>query len=502
MPLVMAVLVAIMSQFLVGYNTGVMNAPQEVVFPGHSTLQWSFAVSAFAVGGPFGSVFGGVLANQWGRRGAMMVNVWVFLVGGVLMTVALNIGQLILARFIIGFASGVSSVVVPVYLGEIAPPTLRGTLGTCTQFALVVGILASDLFAFPFATAELWRYLFSVTPLLCVVQLLLSSFLVESPRWLLSTNSNSSLARVAIKQLRGYRYDADVEMEVDNFLCASQKHKTGRSSAHSSGALWDLLHCAEMRVLVVASVILQMAQQLCGINAVFYYSTSFFKDVISSPLLGTTLVGLVNVVATYIALQLMDTTARKTLLLWSCGGMLASTIVIILVLLGFMSRPIALLGVVLFVGFFEIGLGPIPWLIVAEMFDAKWVATAMSLCSLVNWVCNFLVGLLFPFMQASLGSYSFLPFGVVLLLTMVYVSCLLPETYGRTVEEIQRIAGCDPACGGSTVGMGSTGLTPYVHVVRGVENYELDSISKQIPTLNASNNGIGSDGSKNEGYSV
>lgn len=467
MPLVMAVLVAIMSQFLVGYNTGVMNAPQEVVFPGHSTLQWSIAVSAFAVGGPFGSVIGGVLANQWGRRGAMMTNVWIFLAGGLLMTAADNIFQLIVARFVIGFASGVSSVVVPVYLGEIAPPTLRGTLGTCTQFALVVGILVSDLFAFPFAKANLWRYLFSVTPVLCVVQLLLSSFLVESPRWLLSTNSSSSSARVAIKKLRGYRFDEDVETEVDNFLCASQKHRTGRSSAHSSGALWDLLHCPEMRVLVVASVLLQMAQQLCGINAVFYYSTSFFKGVISSPLMGTTLVGLVNVLATYVALQLMDTTARKTLLLWSCGGMLASTVVIILVLLGFIPNTVALLGVIAFVGFFEIGLGPIPWLIVAEMFDAKWVATAMSLCGLVNWVCNFLVGLLFPFMQAALGPYSFLPFGVVLLLTGVYVSCWLPETYGRTVEEIQRIAGCHP--------QEIARLTPHVHIVRGVENYELES---------------------------
>jgi MFS transporter, SP family, solute carrier family 2 (facilitated glucose transporter), member 3 len=471
MPLVMAVLVAVMAQFLVGYNTGVMNAPEAVVFPGHTMLQWGMAVSAFAVGGPFGSVIGGVLANQWGRRGAMMANVWVFLTGGVLMTAATSIFQLIAARFIIGFASGLSSVVVPVYLGEIAPPTLRGTLGTCTQFALVVGILASDLFAFPFATADMWRYLFCVTPVLCVVQLLLSSFLVESPRWLLSTNSSSSSARVAIKQLRGYRFDEDVETEVDNFLCASQKHKTGRSSAHSSGALWDLLHCKEMRVLVVAAVVLQMAQQLCGINAVFYYSTSFFEGVISSPLVGTTLVGVVNVIATYVALQLMDTTARKTLLLWSCGGMLASAVVIILVLLGFMSRPVALLGVGAFVAFFEIGLGPIPWLIVAEMFDAKWVATAMSLCSLVNWVCNFVVGLMFPFMQAALGPYSFLPFGVVLLLTALFVSCNLPETYGRTVEEIQRIAGVGAGCHPREAAR----LTPHVHVVRGVENYDLDS---------------------------
>ena len=315
------------------------------------------------------------------------------MIGGLLMTCAMNIYQLILSRFIIGFASGLSSVVVPVYLGEIAPPTLRGTLGTCTQFALVTGILISDAFAFPFATITHWRYLFAITPLLCVIQFLLSPYLVESPRWLLSTNSASAAARIAIKQLRGFRYDDDVETEVENFISASLKHKTGRTSAHSSGALYDLIHCKEMWVLVVASVILQMAQQLCGINAVFYYSTSFFEGIIASPLVGTTIVGFVNVVATYIALQLMDNTARKTLLLWSCGGMFCSTIVITIVLMGYWVKWLALVAVMAFVSFFEIGLGPIPCmylylhiyicdylmyyiflgLIVAEMFDAKWV---------------------------------------------------------------------------------------------------------------------------------
>ena len=442
MPLVMAVSVAIMSQFLVGYNTGVMNAPQSVVFPGHSTMEWSLAVSAFAIGGPFGSIIGGMLANQMGRRGTMVLTSWIFLIGGSVMSLAPNMMILSLSRFIIGFASGLSSVVVPVYLGEIAPPTLRGTLGTCTQFAMVIGILASDVCAFPLATESLWRQLFAITPALCILQLMLSSYLVESPRWLLSTNSSSSAARVAIKQLRGYRFDEDVEAEVENFLCASKKHKTGRSSAHSSGALWDLLHCREMHVLLVAAVVLQMAQQLCGINAVFYYSTSFFDGVIASPLVGTTIVAFVNVLATYVALQLMDNTARKTLLLWSCGGMIVSAVVIMLVLFGYLYKSFALVAVMGFVSFFEIGLGPIPWLIVAEMFDARWVATAMSLSCIVNWACNFIVGMCFPLMQEALGPLSFLPFTVVLVITYIYVYVRLPETYGRTVEEIQALAGC------------------------------------------------------------
>lgn len=118
-------------------------------------------------------------------------------------------------------------------------------------------------------------------------------------------------------------------------------------------------------------MVLHAAQQLTGINAIFYYSNSFFVGIIDNPLVGTTLVGVINVVATYVALQLMDSTGRVPLLLWSTGGMLASAVVVTLTLLGFVPNVVAVIGVMSFVTFFEIGLGPIPWLIVAEMFDAK-----------------------------------------------------------------------------------------------------------------------------------
>mmetsp|Transcript_20891 Transcript_20891/g.30069 ORF Transcript_20891/g.30069 Transcript_20891/m.30069 type:complete len:596 (+) Transcript_20891:72-1859(+) len=460
-PLVMAVLVAIISQFLVGYNTAVMNSPEGVVFPGHSTAEWSFAVSAFAIGGPLGAIAGGLLANKRGRRGAMLVNSWIFLFGGLILTLAPSILWIIPARLIIGFASGLSSVVVPVYLGEIAPPTLRGTLGTCTQFAMVTGILVSALMAFPLATATLWRWLFAVTPILAGSQLLVSPFLLESPRWLLNHDENSSVARVVIKALRGFRSDEEIENEVQNFMYASSKHKTSRSSAHSSGAMWDLLHAKDVRILVVSVIVLQMAQQLCGINAVFYYSSMFFDGVLSNPLQGTALVSFINVVATYAALKLMDDTNRRTLLLWSAGGMLISTIFIIAALLHVVPNIVALVAVMAFVSFFEIGLGPIPWLIVAEMFDAKYVATAMSMACIVNWACNFLVGLLFPFMQQSLGAYSFGPFGVVLVATYFFTYLQLPETHGRSVEEIQRL-----------VGSGDEEVRRAIEVIEGIDDYD------------------------------
>lgn len=151
-PLFFAVLIAVIAEFLVGYNTSLMNAPEAVVFPGHTTAEWSLAVSAFAVGGPGGAILGGILANKKGRRGALLIDAFIFLFGGLMLCFAPSIYWLIPARFVIGIASGFASVLVPIYLGELAPPTLRGTLGTLTQFSMVIGILASDVLAYPLAT--------------------------------------------------------------------------------------------------------------------------------------------------------------------------------------------------------------------------------------------------------------------------------------------------------------------------------------------------------------
>ncbi|CAM9761322.1 unnamed protein product [Choristocarpus tenellus] len=198
----------------------------------------------------------------------------------------------------------------------------------------------------------------------------------------------------------------------------------------------DLLTDKSVRILVLSFVVLHMAQQLSGINAIFYYSNSFFAGVIDNPLVGTTLVGAVNVLATYIALFLMDRTKRVTLLLLSMGGMLVCAALVTFALMEILPSSIAVLGVMGFVSFFEIGLGPITWLIVAEMFDAKYVSTAMSVASQINWASNFIVGLSWPWMAVTLGEFSFLPFGAVLLFTFVFTWRYMPETAGKSIAEL------------------------------------------------------------------
>lgn len=375
------------------------------------------------------------MADHRGRRGALLIDVWSFLLGGVLQTCASNMYIIVLSRFIIGFASGFSSVLVPIYLGEIAPPRLRGALGTLTQFAMVIGIFIADVLAFPFATESKWRYLFAVTPIMALIQILASPYLLESPRWLLNHDPKSQLARSIIQRLRGHQHEHEVEHEIGNYILGeAAQHQDERKSQHS--IIREMIARKNIRILLFSSLVLQMSQQFSGINAVFYYSTSFFEGVIDNPLVGTTIVGGVNVIATYIALLLMDSTGRRALILWSSGGMFLSCIVIVMSLLGYFSNALALVAVNTYVSFFEIGLGPIPWLIVAEMFEGKYVATAMSLCSQLNWACNFIVGLVFPYMNKYLGAFSFAPFALILACCFLYALLVLPETQGTTPEKL------------------------------------------------------------------
>jgi SP family facilitated glucose transporter-like MFS transporter 3 len=249
-----------------------------------------------------------------------------------------------------------------------------------------------------------------------------------------------------------------VEQEVSNYLYASKQHKTSRHSAHSSGAVLDLLRAQDIRILVISSIVLQIAQQLSGINAVFYYSTTFFEGIIDNPLHGTILIGFINLLATILALKLMDNTERRTLLLISSIGMIVSMVFINLALLGVVPRILSLFFILVFVSSFAIGLGPIPWLIVAEMFDSKYVATAMSLACIINWLCNFLVGLTFPFLLKALQSYVFTPFLLILVLSSLFIYKYLPETHGKTVEEVYYAVQRESNMRGSSNRSGSGGM--------------------------------------------
>ncbi|KAL3792240.1 hypothetical protein ACHAWO_006059 [Cyclotella atomus] len=431
-PLVIAVLVAGMSQFLIGYNTGVINASYDVMFTNHSTFQWGLVVGVFALGGFLGACFAANVDTRGGAKSLTIAST-LFLSGSLIQRSAFMILRFSIGRFVIGVASGLSSVLLPLYLGELAPPTLRGTLGSFTQFSFVAGILMSYLVAIPFGNAKSRdNNLFDLSVAISILQLLASLFLTDSPIWLLKNDPNSEHTQRAIKQIRGLRYGHEVDVETNLMIHASHI----QCCSNAGDTLRKIVQDNKTRKLLICSLFLQVAQQFSGINAVFCYSSMIFDGLNVNALLSTSAVGGVNAVATYLALLVMENRNRKTLLLCSAGGMLVSSVSLALCMLGYLSKMLSVCFVVCYVASYAVGLGPIPWLIMVEMFEAKYVNNAMSASTQVNWVCNFAVTFSFPHILAKLGPYSFVPFIVFLLISMAFVLCL-PETKGATPEELR-----------------------------------------------------------------
>ncbi|KAJ8605644.1 hypothetical protein CTAYLR_000139 [Chrysophaeum taylorii] len=408
-------LTASASMFQFGYNTSVLNAPAASVFPGHSG--WAVAVAAFALGGPVGAMIGGATSNAFGRKKGLLINAILFFLGGLIQTLAPSMACLTVGRVVTGAASGFASTLVPLYLGEVAPPILRGTFGAVAQLALVAGILAAALVAFSQRCGASWRVLVGVSPFLALVQLVACVAVDESPRWLVDKGENDA-ARDALRRLRNFQDDRAADDELGHILKTAEVHKptTKGSSTFFDGP-------------ITAVVALHLAQQFCGINAVFYYSSTFLDGIVDDPLLGTTIVAAVNVAATWVAIVLAADydLGRKPLLATSAAGMLGACVLVTLALLDLLPKIIALVALVLYVAFFELGLGPIPWSVVADFFESKNVDAAQSLSCQVNWTSNFVVGLVFPTINATLGPLAFLPFAIVLAATLAFVLAKFPQ---------------------------------------------------------------------------
>jgi len=473
----LTVCVVSIPMFLFGFNTGVLNAPEAVIFPSHSVIEWSICVSAFCAGGFFGANRSGSFSDKFGRRATLILIFILNLFFGSLHSVAPNMKVLILSRFGVGLAGGASTVLTPMTLSEICPKEIRGSIGTLTQLSCVLGILASILWALPFCTLEKWRYIFLPIPTISVVGLLASPFyLPESPRWLLLKHYTSR-GQEAKNTMRLFRKNStsrdeedQIEMEVllllggeapstalieevevdnsptdnHNQEVAILSHMTTSSivvgvevgGQEDERSFRSYFLDPRNRIALASSLLFPIAQQLSGINAVFYYSTSLFEGVISNPQTGTIIAFSVNVLATLVALLLMDRCGRKVLLSWSASGMFVCCILLTCSLKGILPGYITIVAVMLYISFFEIGLGCIPFFLASEMIEPKFLGTVQSIAMSLNWFSNFCVGILFPHMDQSLGAYSFIPFSITLFCTVIYSVFILPETQGKTLQEV------------------------------------------------------------------
>ena len=428
------------------------------MFPHHSTGVWSLAVSGFCVGGFVGSATAGRVADDHGRKIGIAVVLGLNLVFGLVTLIAPNMGVLIVARIGVGIAGGAATVLTPLYLSEIAPTEIKGSIGTLTQLSCVLGILGSVVYALPFCTEELWRWIFVPLPVTSLVGIVVGHYwLPESPKWLLLHHyeTRGDDARTIIRQFRNLQQSEQDEEAVEMEVLLMTNHGSSNSAAttqeqpqedtttnttpatSSSSSFKDYVQDPANRIPLVSAIFFPVAQQLSGINAVFYYSTLFFDGVLANPIHGTILAFAVNVVATLVACACMDRLGRKTLLSISAGGMAVCCIFLTIALEGTLLPPIVtVVCVLVYISFFELGLGCIPFFLASELIEPQFLGRIQSVSMASNWGSNFCVGLLFPYMDKFLGAYSFVPFGIVLVGTLWYAVWILPETRGKSLEMV------------------------------------------------------------------
>uniref|UniRef100_H0V006 Solute carrier family 2, facilitated glucose transporter member 3 n=1 Tax=Cavia porcellus TaxID=10141 RepID=H0V006_CAVPO len=454
--LVFAISIAAIGSFQFGYNAGVINAPEMIITEFiNSTLSqklgnppskellttlWSLSVAIFSVGGMLGSFSVGLFVNRFGRRNSMlMVNVLV-VVSGCLMgfcKMAKSVEMLILGRLITGIFCGLCTGFVPMYIGEVSPIRLRGAFGTLHQLGIVVGILVAQIFGLKFilGTEERWPVLLGGTVLPAILQSVALPFCPESPRFLLINRNEEERATEILQRLWGTQ---DVFQDIQEM-----KDESVQMSQEPTVTVLELFRSRKYQQPILIAIMLQLSQQLSGINAVFYYSTGIFKDAgVQEPIYATIGAGVVNTIFTVVSVFLVESVGRRSLHMIGLGGMAVCSIIMTVSLLlkstySFMSY-ICITAILIYVAFFEIGPGPIPWFIVAELFSQGPRPAAMAVAGCSNWTSNFLVGLLFPLAAASLGAYVFLIFAGFLIIFLLFTFFNVPETRGRTFEEITR----------------------------------------------------------------
>jgi len=419
---------------LFGYDIGVISGAILFIKKDFSLSAGTeeIVVSSVLLGSLVGAAVGGILADRFGRRKLLMVTAFVFGLGAIAAALAPDTAWLIAARIVAGAAIGIASFVAPLYISEIAPVDIRGKLVSINQLALTSGIVASYLIDYVFADTQAWRWMFAMAVIPAAAFGFGLIFIPDSPRWLVS-HGYVAQARAALARIRA---PEEVEDELGRI-----QHSLGRQQAD-----WTDLLSPMLRSALIVGVGLAIAQQITGINTVIYYAPTIFKlaglSSASVAILASVGVGVVNVVLTIAAMRLMDRVGRRPLLLVSLAGMALSLFVLGLAFalpqasgnLGW----IAVSSLMVYVGSFAIGLGPVFWLVLSEIYPLNIRGRAMSIGTAANWSVNLLVALTFLTLTRVLGNAAtFWLYGIVSIGAWIFAFFLVPETKGKTLEEIE-----------------------------------------------------------------
>jgi len=400
-----------------------------------SKSESSWVGSLMPIGALVGGQVGGLLMSKLGRRGAMMTGAVMFAFSYLILVLAPNVWFVYIGRFATGLCTGICSVVCPVYVAETATPKMRGLLGACVQLMVVFGVMLVIVMGL----AQNWRWVSIACLLMIVIWAVCLLFVPETPAHFISKGEDAA-AREALEWLRGTN-------RVDQEFY--QIKRSLDESAQLSAGLGDLVTSPNLAPFIV-SLMLMFGQQLSGMNAVMFYCVDIFKAAHSGldPTTANIIIGAVQIVATLLAAVVMDKAGRRLLLNLSAFFMVFS-----ISLLGFYFYAsvhmkelaghltvVPLISLSVFVFAFSIGFGPIPWLMMSELFAPEVKSVASSISTTFNWTLAFLVTKFFSNMVDALTEAgAFWVFGGITILTFFFCLLFVPETKGKSLDDIQQL---------------------------------------------------------------
>jgi len=428
-------LIAALGGFLFGFETAVISGAEKTIQAlWHLSSGWQgFTVASSLIGTVIGSIIAGIPAQKYGRKKVLSVIAVMYLLSAIGCALTPVWILFITFRFIGGIAVGASSVVGPMYISEVAPARIRGRLAGSFQLMIVGGIFIAYLTNFFFADMgeSSWRWMLGIMIIPAALFAILLRFIPESPRWLVLNNRDEEAKAVFEKTGEGHAIDV-----------IREEHEL------SKGGIKEKLFSGKYRKPILYAVLLAMFNQLSGINAILYYAPRIFEMAgfdKSDAYLQPVYIGAANLLFTIIAMTVIDKFGRKTLLLIGCIGLIA--------FLGLTANAFSgdgalgknvlfyLLG---YIAFFAFSQGAVLWVFISEIFPNSVRSQGGSLGSFTHWIMAAIISWTFPIIvegSPNGGFYSFVFYAVMMLVAFIFIWKAMPETKGRSLEQIQKDLG-------------------------------------------------------------
>jgi len=429
---------------LFGYDTGVISGAILFIKTdfGLSPFWQGAVVAVLLLGAMTGAALAGPVSERTGRKPLIIVAGITFTVGAILAAAAPTTAVLIIARFVIGLAVGSAALVVPLYLSEIAPTEIRGAVSSLNQLMIVLGILLAFIVNAIFASSGDWRVMLGLAAVPSIALLIGTFFVPETPRFLVRRGRHEE-AHEVLEEVRSDEVGADEDPKSRVREIKEADEREEKVGLRALSAPW-------LRPALIVAIGLAAFQQFIGINTIIYYAPTTLTNAgfgSSAAIYANLVIGTLNVVATVVAIRLVDRLGRKPLLLGGLVGMGAS-----LTILGVSSAvlsqptsasdPAAIITLLCLAGFivsFAATWGPVVWVMLPEVLPLSVRGAAMGVAVFTNWAANFAVSQTFPIMLNSWGPGPvFLGYAAITVISFVFVAKLVPETKGRSLEEIEQ----------------------------------------------------------------